>query len=116
MFYPLNKDCPTQPRIDISDITLRNITSTGGYLPAGILRCNETNPCTNIVFENVDVRSSVWDTLHESYITENVHGTATGSFPHPSFNSNKNNFVAGPLDMMYILMDKFLEIAFLAEE
>ena len=63
MFYPLNKTCPTQPRVTISDITLRNITSRGGLLPAGVIRCNETNPCTNFKFENVDIRSEFWDTL-----------------------------------------------------
>lgn len=53
MLYPLLKRCDTQPRITMRNFTLRNIQSTGGYL-VGIVRCNETNPCTNIVFENVN--------------------------------------------------------------
>jgi hypothetical protein len=85
MIYPLNKDCPTQPLIDISNITLRNIKSTGGLLPAGIIRCNKTNPCTNITFENVEVKSKFWDTLGYGYITEYVEGESNNSFPNPGF-------------------------------
>ena len=85
MIYPLNKDCPTQPLIDISNITLRNISSTGGLLPAGIIRCNATNPCTNFTFDNVDVRSEFWDSLGYGYITEYTEGVSTNSFPDPGF-------------------------------
>jgi len=85
MFYPLNKTCPTQPRITISDITLRNVTSSGGLLPAGIIRCNETNPCKNFNFENVDIRSEFWDTLGQGYIVENIEGTTSNVFPDPGF-------------------------------
>ena len=85
MIYPLNKDCPTQPLIDISNITLRNISSTGGLLPAGIIRCNASNPCTNFTFDNVDVRSQFWDSLGYGYITEYTEGVSTNSFPIPGF-------------------------------
>lgn len=85
MIYPLNKDCPTQPLIDISNITLRNIKSKGGLLPAGIIRCNKTNPCTNFTFDNVDVRSDFWDTLGYGYITEYIEGVSINSFPDPAF-------------------------------
>merc|ERR1711998_78141 len=48
----------TQPLITISDIFLKNITSTGGFLPhPGVLRCNVSNPCTNIVIEDVHIES-----------------------------------------------------------
>merc|ERR1719198_21 len=85
MIYPLNRDCPTQPLITISNITLRNIKSTGGLLPAGIIRCNKTNPYTNFTFDNVDVRSEFWDTFGYVYITEYVEGVSTNSFPDPGF-------------------------------
>lgn len=39
MEYPLAK-CITQPLIDIHNITLRDINSTSGLLPPGIIRCN----------------------------------------------------------------------------
>lgn len=84
MLYPLNKDCPTDPLITISNITLRDIKSTGGVLPAGILRCNKTNPCTDFTFDNVDVRSEFWDALGYGYITEYVEGTVINNvFPDP---------------------------------
>lgn len=53
MFYPLNPECETNPRVPMRDITLRNIHSTGSILPAGIVRCNASNPCTGFKFENV---------------------------------------------------------------
>ena len=46
MFYPLIKDCPTQPRVPIRDVTLRNVHTRNAILSPGILRCNETNPCS----------------------------------------------------------------------
>lgn len=70
MLYPLDKHCETQPLITMSDITLRNVTSTRGLLPAGILRCNETNPCTGFVFEDVSITSPLWDILGYGWITE----------------------------------------------
>jgi len=85
MIYPLNKVCPTQPRIDVSDITLRNVTSKGGLLPAGIIRCNATNPCKNFVFEDVDIRSEFWDFLNYGFIVEYIEGTTKNVFPDPKF-------------------------------
>ncbi len=52
MLYPLNPVCPTQPLITVRNITLKNVHSYGGYI-VGIVRCNETNPCTGINFINV---------------------------------------------------------------
>jgi len=84
MLYPLTP-CETQPRITISDITLRNVTSYGSILPAGIIRCNSTNPCKNFVFEDVQLKSLLWDTLDMGFITEFVEGTATNVHPDPGF-------------------------------
>ena len=85
MIYPFNEDCPTQPLIDIVNITLRNVTSHKGLLPAGIIRCNVTNPCTNITFENVNVKSFLWDLLGFGYITEFATGNMTNVHPDPHF-------------------------------
>jgi len=71
MLYPLDPDCDTQPLITISDITLRNITSTGGLLSPGIIRCHETNPCKNVNFENVKIASMAIG-LGGNFIVENV--------------------------------------------
>ena len=89
MIYPIDPHCDTQPRIDIRNITLRNITSTGGYLPAGIIRCNSTNPCSGFKFEDVSVKSLFWDTLGQGYISEYVEGETKGTvFPDPKFKTN----------------------------
>jgi len=110
MFYPLNKHCDTQPRITISDITLRNVTSTGGILPAGILRCNSTNPCTNFRFEDVKLTSPLWDLLGEGFITEYVEGTHNNNvFPDPKFktpgfyNNPANRAIDETIDMEKLL-------------
>ena len=83
LLYPLG-DCPTQPLIKMADITLRNITQTGNYLPPGIIRCNETEPCTGFVFDNVK-STGWWSWFGLGYITQNVIGTVTDSKPEPDF-------------------------------
>jgi len=85
MVYPFDAICKTQPRITMRDITLRNITSTGSLLPAGVILCNVTNPCTNFKFENVNMRSWLWDSLGIGYINHYSEGVATNSFPDPKF-------------------------------
>jgi len=71
MVYPLDPNCDTQPLITVKNITLNNIETHGGLLPAGILRCHESNPCTGMVFNNV-IQNSIWRTLGFGYITENM--------------------------------------------
>lgn len=82
--YPLG-DCATNPRISFEDITLRNITSNGALFPAGVIRGNETNPLKNFIFEDVNLRSKVWDTLGVGFITEFTEGTSKNVFPDPGF-------------------------------
>lgn len=90
MLYPIIKECHTQPRVTIRNITLRNIQSTEGILPPGIIRCNETNPCRDFTFENVFVTG--WFTLLDyGYITENVIGTSSYSVPNPGFASSEED-------------------------
>ena len=86
MLYPLILDCETQPRITVSNITLRNITSEGGLLPPGIIRCNETNPCTGFEFDNVNFKG--WYNDYDlGFITEYVQGESINSYPDPGFSS-----------------------------
>jgi hypothetical protein len=85
MIYPLNEHCDTQPRVTIKDITLRNITSHGSLLPPGIIRCNETNPCNGFVFEDINMRSFLWDTFGFGFISEAVYGTVKNVHPDPKF-------------------------------
>lgn len=86
MFYPIG-GCETQPLIDMDNVILRNITSTGGFLPPGIIRCNETNPCTGFEFTDVQVdgwwNSGIFRLFHIGYISENAYGTQKRSHPSP---------------------------------
>ena len=91
MLYPL-KPCDTEPLIDVKDITLRNVRSYGNLLPPGIVRCHESNKCTDIVFENVHA-SGWWRLFGLNYITENVEGTVTKSRPTPAFTNADDNSV-----------------------
>jgi len=79
-FYPIDPRCPTEPRITIRDVTLRNIQVRDGLLSPGVIRCDEANPCTDIRFENVVARGGLSGL---PYICENVTGTVTGSSPEP---------------------------------
>ncbi|CDW86325.1 polygalacturonase [Stylonychia lemnae] len=89
MLYPISKECETQPRITMRNITLRNIHSVGGFLP-GIVRCNETNPCTDFTFENVKHDGLISDFKY-GFITENIFGKVIDSYPAPSFNQSSTN-------------------------
>lgn len=84
-YYPYGEHCETQPLVTIKDITLRNVTSSGGLLPAGTLRCNEANPCLNFLFEDVQVHAPFWDLFKHGFITENVHGKSLRVHPDPHF-------------------------------
>jgi len=81
MIYPL-EPCETQPRVPITNVTLRNIQTKDVVLTPGIIRCNETNPCHGFVFDNVNIEG--WKKELE-YITENVYGEVIISQPAPHF-------------------------------
>ncbi len=57
MLYPFDPrgTCQTQPLIDIRNVTLTNIKVYNSLLFPIVLRCNETNPCTDINLNNVVV-------------------------------------------------------------
>ena len=65
-------------------MTIRNVQQYGTILPPGVIRCNETNPCTGFTFQNVRA-GGWWRLFGLNYITENVHGTVTDSKPAPAF-------------------------------
>ena len=81
MLYPYG-GCETQPLITVANITLSNVKQVDGLLPPGIIRCNETNPCTGFVWNNVQA-SGWWDFLDINFISEQVHGVVTNSKPAP---------------------------------
>ena len=87
MLYPLkggDSTCATQPLITVKDIQLRNITSHGGILPPGVIRCNETHPGTDFVWDNVHIHGW-WRILGLGFITEYTSGSVTNSHPVPRF-------------------------------
>ena len=65
-------------------MTLKNVYSHGGILPPGIIRCNETAPCHGFEFENVNF-DGWFNYVFMGYITENVYGVTTNSYPDPGF-------------------------------
>ena len=71
---------PPQPLVNVTSIVLQNVTSDGGWLNAGVLRCAESNPCKGISFDNVTVTG--W--ASSFYVCENVEGTVVNSDPKPS--------------------------------
>jgi len=84
MIYPL-EPCQTNPLITMEEITLRNITGHGSLLFAGIIRCNSTNPCKNFVFDDVQMKSPLWDLLGIGYISEFIEGEESRDYPDPDF-------------------------------
>ena len=83
MLYPFG-GCETQAYLNMSNVSLTNITQRGGIFPPGIVRCNATLPCTGFVFDNVQA-TGWWSILGLGYITENIIGTVTNSEPAPAF-------------------------------
>ena len=81
MRYPADPDCPTEPAITLSNIYLKNITVQNSVNPyAGIIRCNETNPCEDFTFEDVIVSSIA---PMRDYICEFIDMKSINSFPVP---------------------------------
>ena len=58
------------------------MTSKGGFLPPGVIRCNESNPCTGINFENVNIEGW-WEKMEWSFISEYASGLVIRSSPDP---------------------------------
>jgi len=104
MFYPLG-GCETQPLISMNNIILRNVVSHGGPLTPGVIRCNDTNPCTGFEFTNVHIHGW-WRLFGMGYITENTSGTVTNSRPVPAF-SNLDESDFEQYDLYEILAQEF---------
>lgn len=85
MLFPLG-DCEVPNVIDVRNITLRNVQQYGTIFPPGVIRCNETNPCTGFVFDNVRAHGW-WRLFGMNYIVENVEGEVINSHPKPDFKS-----------------------------
>jgi hypothetical protein len=78
--------------VTVDTIVLRNITIYGGILSPGVIVCNATNPCTNFLFDNVNVYNrSMWP-VKEGFYCENVKGVAINSNLFPSCFQNLSKF------------------------
>lgn len=83
MLYPFDPrgTCSTQPRINITNVKLKDISITNSLLFPIVMRCNETNPCRNITFENVKAKGWLIGKKNKGYVCENIHGEQRNSSP-----------------------------------
>lgn len=74
--YPIVDQCPTQPRVPITNVGLYDVHYTGGLTLPGVLLCNATRPC-DITFNDVtnDHGSFV---VQKDYVCQNVNLTMGG--------------------------------------
>ena len=87
--YPYWGNCPTNLSTSFEDIVLRNITSTGDIFSAGVVLCDKNFPCKNITFDDVNIKSPLFDLLGKNkYIVENAEGSEVQSVPDPNFKPN----------------------------
>lgn len=71
---------PTEPLVNVSNVLLKDLNVTGSLLQAGVLRCNVSNPCRNINFENVHISGGRSD-ARGGYICDGDEGpTVYGNF------------------------------------
>ena len=60
--YPFfNSTCETTPLVPVTNLVLRNVTMMHAILSPGVLRCNDTGPCSGWLFEDVNVAGSDGD-------------------------------------------------------
>jgi polygalacturonase len=72
-FFPLfNSTCQTQPLVPVTNLVVRNVTMTGALLSPGVLRCNDTNPCTGWLFEDVNISSATNFPAGDAFICEGI--------------------------------------------
>ena len=76
-FYPIVDECPTQPRVSITNILLENISFVDGVTLPGVLLANATTPYTGFKFNNVTSHGVVDGEflLQQNYVCKNVQGT-----------------------------------------
>jgi polygalacturonase len=79
--YPIVKECPTNPRVSITNITLENVSLTGGVTLPGVILCDPTTQCTGFVFENVTNTGAFL--VQSDYVCANAHGVDVGNTPSP---------------------------------
>ena len=95
-FFPLgNTTCPTQPRVPITRLALRNVTVSGGVLSPGLLRCDPAGPCTEWDWESVRVTNSSDWPMGDAFLCQAVSGRVAGdNSPVPCINATATPGVA----------------------
>ena len=77
-FYPIVDECPTQPRVSITNVVLDDVTFENGITLPGVMLANVSMPYTKFRFS--DVTSSGFLSgnflLDQNYVCENVQGVA----------------------------------------
>lgn len=77
----------TNPFVTIRNISIINIEVEQSYSYPGVIRCNISNPCTNIIFKNVsikDKKNRIGRDKKNKYICsekETIQGTYETSYP-----------------------------------
>ena len=75
-FFPIpGHKCPTQPCVPVTNLKLKNVFMKDALLSPGIMRCNESNPCTGWEWNNVTVKSlQDWPVNSNNFLCHAVHG------------------------------------------
>ena len=76
--YPIVNECPTQPRVSISNIMLDDVVFENGITLPGVMLANASTPYTNFKFTNVTNTGFLSGKflLDQNYVCENVLGVA----------------------------------------
>jgi hypothetical protein len=83
MLYPFDRKgtCETQPRVTLRNISLIDITIHKSLLYPITIRCNVTNPCTEINLINVQVDEWEIGEKIQGYVCEFASGVGKGNNP-----------------------------------
>ena len=83
MLYPFDPKgtCGTQPRINITNVVLRNVNIEKSLLFPFIFRCNKTNPCRGITLDNVHAHKWRIGKKDKGYVCENVEMIQRDNYP-----------------------------------
>jgi len=90
-FFPLpGTECPTQPLVPVTYLTLRNVTMVNSLISEGILMCSRKGPpCVGWLFQDVNVTSLTHWPVQGGYLCHGVEETIT-------FSGNATNVRCAP--------------------
>jgi hypothetical protein len=103
---------PTEPRVTIRNITFSNVNISNNIMSAGLLRCNASNPCTSVNFNNVQVTNMIPPThpLYHSTTSFSLFNQSNWLWHHKlellEPPSPTSSFVCDAPDLMYGNVDQ----------